>query len=565
METLYFEKNNEYHKIEYDYDTSPDNPRQAFDNLGKMVFKNFTRNRLGDEQTSDFHDFFLDELTGGVNQEGKWFGKFTVKIPSIVQVQNHRVLSKLYLAGNEEIGFHVDVEKLNQDMEAQLSNLCEQYREFGYIDDITCGIPLDKNNNLTDKIEIECSSPFLSHDDNGENFSEAYEAVKATIECFDMNYSENCFYLNKSEVLTEKELFEEWTEKQFFVLPINIYEHGYIVLKSSDLYTKKENYLDGTSSEIITNDGFIYVSKDNKEVLDYLASNSEEETKQWLERIFKTELEKYSNYLSGQVYRLQDSIFNKETLEWEKNNDFGNIYGDIDSFLSSEFGNIKYINQNEIQKLETTITPEYKKNIWNQFLKETKEALPDFDNNILYAQRSVLISWNKAYSNELFPNKIKIDALNEFLLENGCINPENTIKFLQKEIQSFPQKEFDPFSYKAEELGYETWLQPNSNKLASNYNSRVSPIHALIIDYQNKRFGILTGADSFNGDRLPNYKKNPLLSGKKFKEKIEKLLSEGFTFEKFTGNAECSQGKLERFFPDKKKLNSKENDYERGM
>lgn len=137
---------------------------------------------------------------------------------------------------------------------------------------------------------------------------------------------------------------------------------------------------------------------------------------------------------------------------------------------------------------------------------------------------------------------------------------------LEKNIKPSQQKTFDPFSYEANTNGYyETWINPNNNKHASNYNSRVCPKHALVIDYQNKRFGILSGAYYFDADDLPSYKKNPMLSGKKFKEKIEQLLSIGFSFEKFTGlRGKHSQGKLEDFFPDKKKINSKENDYERG-
>lgn len=369
-----------------------------------------------------------------------------------------------------------------------------------------------------------------------------------------------------SDSLTEKQLFDIWSKHQFFVLPINIFEHSNIALHPGTLNTRTEKWLDGSFIEEITNSGFIYVSKDNEEVQEYLKEHSEEETKQWIENVFKGEIELYSQYVNGEVYTITDSVFNPKTLNWDKQNEVFSYYGSEIEYIKDNLGSGKYISQNEIQDLENTITPEFIKATGEKFFSEIQECLSDFDGNLLYAQKSVFNAWNREAKTELFPNENKLNALSQFLKDNGCDSPEKTIVFLEKNIKPSQQKTFDPFSYEAEKEGYETWLNPNSNKLASNYNSRVSPNHALIIDYKNKRFGILTGADSFSGDGLPNYKKNPLLSGKKFKEKIEKLLSEGFVFEKFTGErAEYAQGKLESFFPNKKKINSKENDYERGM
>lgn len=367
-----------------------------------------------------------------------------------------------------------------------------------------------------------------------------------------------------SDSLTEKQLFDLWVEKQFYVLPINIFEHGNIVLHPGTLKTRNEKFLDGSNNEYITNSGFIYVSKGNEEVQEYLKAHSEEETKQWLENVFKGEIELYSKFLNEEVYTISDSVFNPQTLNWDKQNEVFSYYGTEIEYIKETLGAGKYISQNEIQELENKITPEFIKATGEKFFAEIQECLSDFDGNLLYAQKSVFNAWNRESKTELFPNEKKLKALSQFLKDNGCDSPEKTIVFLEKNIKPSQQKTFDPFSYEAEEAGYETWLNPNSNKIASNYNSRISPKHALIIDYQNKRFGILTGADFFSGDRLPNYKKNPMLSGKKFKEKIENLLSEGFVFEKFTGErAEYAQGKLESFFPNKKKINSKENDYER--
>lgn len=538
METQFFKTDDGiYHKIESDYDRDPLHPRKDFDNLGKMVFKKQSRYSLGDIQTDEFAEFFEDELKE-IDSDNCLGGCIRGVFP---------YNDNNYIVGNNEIGYRFDKENFLQDVEASLNNLCSENNDM--FEQVTCGIPLTSSNNYSEhiKIDFEIKNPFL--------YKTAVEKINEVLSEYNL------------EELTEKQLFDLWAEKQFFVLPINIFEfeHSNIALHPGTLNTRTEKWLDGSFIEEITNSGFIYVPKDNKEVQEYLKEHSEEETKQWLENIFNGEIELYSQYVNGEVYTITDSVFNPKTLNWDKEQEVFSYYGSEIGYIKNNLGSGKYISQNEIQKLENTITPEFIKATGEKFFSEIQECLSDFDGNLLYAQKSVFIAWNRESKTELFPNENKLKALSQFLKDNGCDSPEKTIVFLEKNIKPSQQKTFDPFSYEAEKAGYETWLKPNSNKLASNYNSRVHPNHALVIDYQNKRFGILTGADSFNGDRLPNYKKNPLLSGKKFKEKIEKLLSEGFTFEKFTGNAECAQGKLESFFPDKKKINSKKNHYERGM
>lgn len=551
METQFFKTDvGIYHKIESDYDRDPLDPRKDFDNLGKMVFKKQSRYSLGEIQTDEFAEFFEDELKE-IDSDICLGGCISGVFPDN---------DDNYIVGNNEIGYRFDKEKFLQDVETSLDNLCSENNDM--FEQVTCGIPLTSSNNYSEHIEIdfEIKNPFL--------YKTAVEKINEVLSEYNLEDLEVSLHNNEflRDKLTEKQLFDLWAEKQFFVLPINIFEHSNIALHPGTLNTRTEKWLDGSNIEDITNSGFIYVSKDNEEVQEYLKEHSEEETKQWLENVFKGEIELYSQYVNGEVYTITDSVFNPKTLNWDKQNEVFSYYGSEIEYIKETLGAGKYISQNEIQKLENTITPEFIKATGEKFIAEIQECLSDFDGNLLYAQKSVFHAWNREAKTELFPNENKLKALSQFLKDNGCDSPEKTIVFLEKNIKPSQQKTFDPFSYEAEEAGYETWLNPNSNKLASNYNSRVSPKHALIIDYQNKRFGILTGADSFCGDRLPNYKKNPLLSGKKFKEKIENLLSEGFVFEKFTGNsAEYSQGKLESFFPDKKKINSKKNDYERGL
>ena len=91
------------------------------------------------------------------------------------------------------------------------------------------------------------------------------------------NSDEEILTSYKYKDLTEKELFDIWAEKQFFVLPINIFEHSNIALHPGTLKTRTEKWLDGSNIEDITNSGFIYASKENEEVQNYLKEHSEEE------------------------------------------------------------------------------------------------------------------------------------------------------------------------------------------------------------------------------------------------------------------------------------------------
>ena len=201
---------------------------------------------------------------------------------------------------------------------------------------VTCGIPLTSSNNYSEHIEIdfEIKNPFL--------YKTAVEKINEVLseynlEDLEVSLHNNVFLRDK---LTEKQLFDLWAEKQFFVLPINIFEHSGIALHPGTLNTRTEKWLDGSNIEEITNSGFIYVPKDNKEVQEYLKKHSEEETKQWLENVFKGEIGLYSQYVNGEVYTITDSIFNPKTLNWDKQNEVFSYYG----------SKIEYIKETEFSK-----------------------------------------------------------------------------------------------------------------------------------------------------------------------------------------------------------------------
>ena len=356
--------------------------------------------------------------------------------------------------------------------------------------------------------------------------------------------------------MTENQLFNLWEKEQLIVIPLNIIDHGRIAIHEGSLAIKKERWLDGSLDENVVNDGFIYIPKDSDFVTDFhLQQASPEKILEVARKYLMQELAEYTHYVNGEVYRLKDEVFNKSTLGWDTVEEYSPIYEDVDDFIKAEFGVPDFIHdRKEIQQMESTITPEYVEATGKKFFKEIEQCLSDFDGNLLYAQKSVFNAWNREGANDLFPNKIKLTALSQFLKNNGCNTSEATLNFIGQNINPSQIKEFDPFSPDAAKDGYETYLLPNWNKYSSNYKSRTSPEHALIVDKANKRFGILSKAYTFSGDRLPSYKDKPLMTRKKFIEKINELHSYGLHFEKFTGkNASYSQGRIEDFLSGKDK------------
>lgn len=62
-ETLYFKSGKDYVKAEWNYDDYAESPRTDRDNLGKMVFFKNKNGKFGDEQVSEWREFFIDQLT----------------------------------------------------------------------------------------------------------------------------------------------------------------------------------------------------------------------------------------------------------------------------------------------------------------------------------------------------------------------------------------------------------------------------------------------------------------------------------------------------------------------
>ncbi len=244
---------------------------------------------------------------------------------------------------------------------------------------------------------------------------------------------------------------------------------------------------------------------------------------------------------------------NWDILEDEK---IDMIYGsDLETELKVSGYNIENIlTEEQIKQIENTPTAEYKKACWNEFIDSIKNKLPVFDNKLKYALEAAFLLLNQNGTPELTKK-----ALNEYMNEIGCDSKEKTISILNKTLniektQGQEQenlKEFDPFFYNNDGgKQYEIYFSTNHNPNSSNYHSKLSAEHALVVDTENKRYGLLSGAYSFNGTKFYDYEKAPDLSVKKLREKIEQLESYGFKFQKFTTKAgEYSQGNPRSLYP----------------
>lgn len=519
---LYFkDENNKYHKFNYEYHSDPENPR-IWENLGTMVFLKQRNYKLGDEKINNYTDFFINQLTNGEGDEYQIKGKIIVDIPTLEQAKENNKLKELYIRKDLSNFEKFDTELFYQNLEKEIDKIYTKYEEQDKIHKLDIDLPLTKDKKLSDQIEISYSTSYNSvySDINDEYFKQIEKELLDVIKNkFNVNFTEeNSEIKYKYQNLTEEKLYDLWSERQFFILPINIYEHSDIKIYPANLdFTKYEN---------INNNGFIFVSKENQEVLDYLEAHSEEETKDWLYQVFESEIKLYNQYIRGEVYSATDAIFNEDLLSWEENESNIILYEDPIDYIKRSFFDIKFLSKYDMQEIENTITDNYIDYIGNKYLEEVKKTLPEYDGNIAHAQTAIYNSWNEEPN-----NKLKIKALKEYLSKNEIKN------------------NFDPFHSK-ESKNYETIIKICTNPNSQCYNSTVSPEYALIIDKENKRYGLLQGPYRFNTTNLSNITSTKSI--KKIKDKIQDLESDGYHFEKFTGNESIinakSQGDVSSLF-----------------
>lgn len=582
MTTKYFKTDDgKFLKLDYDYTQESFSPRdpEYQSNLGTMVFPK-ERNRrytLGDKQPESFEDFFKEELS---EKEAHDFmeGTIEIELPTLEDCQNNEALSR-FIAGTKKNGLHFDVDLFNQELDGILSAVKDNLGA-SVCEDLSGGIPIDENTGkLTNSYIIDLRSANCIGYMAAENAwvqirDELSTYLSDLLPRYSLNCTDSIHAYNDLDDLTESQLYDKWAETKLCVIPINIFEHSGMTCHEASL-RKTLHVANDRDDGAIYNDGFIYVDKDNKEVLNELKGEARDkegnvynrwktktpvETKAWAEANLRSEIKEYASYLEGNVYDVSVYEFDPKTMDWGEPVVGYNflITDDVEKYISenNEYaGKIKAEIHSEIMKeIENTPTPEYKEASFENFKTKIRKVLPEFDGNLQHAARAVTIALKDNPS-----SKLEKDALTMYMQEKGCNSPESTFKFLEESlgIKSIA-KEFNPY-----EPGYEVYFHTNPNPNSSNYHSKASPLHALVIDKKNKRYGLLSGSYSFSGNQFNWYQKIPDLSIKKLREKIEELESYGLKFQKFTTSAgEYSQGNPKELYP-KNKQKEIESRYER--
>ena len=212
--------------------------------------------------------------------------------------------------------------------------------------------------------------------------------------------------------LSIEEMKNIWAESKFVCLPLNYREHSSAL--PIILYTQDEKEF--------SNDGYIFVDKDNKEVQDYLKSHSEAETKEWAKGVIEAEIKSYNMYLQGEVYGMLHDVYNEESKQFEQVDSLWGIYID-DIFKGEESKNVmEVISENTTLDKTSLITEKQavefqtdNHRLKKQFFSEANKLLPEFENNPVLVYRAVANTWNKTRPEDMkiINNEIKENCKSE--------------------------------------------------------------------------------------------------------------------------------------------------------
>ena len=215
---------------------------------------------------------------------------------------------------------------------------------------------------------------------------------------------------NDSELNTEK-YFKELS-KDFYIMPITL--HIYSSADGIHLSVwDTETFNDRDESNC---DGFVYVRKDNPEILEYLKENGQEKTDEWIKNVLKGEVDIYQKWCRGEVYGVSCDEYNPENKEWNDINSYWTFYADdnetlynslrsfaIESGMINENDSI-IDNKNIRQELDKFDNIDYVKPL---FFNEAKKLLPDYNNNPEYAFITQLKIWAATPANNNRADMIK--------------------------------------------------------------------------------------------------------------------------------------------------------------
>lgn len=374
-------------KYTLSFDNSPENPRDAFEPIGEMVFEKMRNWSLGDKQISDFEEYFATELEN--ERRYKADAKFTVTIPDVETAKKNKILNNLYIRSDAQNNEHFDKVFFENEIEAFLSDLKSKGEFIDEDIDITCGIPLDSKNKLTDKLEIEVHIPEKEYESSVENplqffIRELSEYLSERNLFWDDEYKKSTNF----DGLSKEELFKKWNEKNIVSIPISVYEHSGITIHEGH-----ENSLPDY--------GIIFIKKDNTEVLDYLKDHTPEEAAEWAKGILSAEISLYDDYLRGEVYGITQEVYNEKERRWEIEESTWGVYLNHSEKLGWSQQIADTFNEYMSTTTEKAITKEEGEAFVNTplekilsfFFEDAKALLPEYENKPFMAYKTQLLLW----------------------------------------------------------------------------------------------------------------------------------------------------------------------------
>lgn len=429
-ETLYFKDGDKIVKAEYGYDDDPISPREYRDNLGTMVFKDMKNYRLGDEQVNDWDEFFMSEHN--------IYDKLPVENHVSINFSKNEKFFEKFVAGNAEIGYYTDKPLVAQFFDEFTSNLKETLGEN--CEDISAGIPVKSNQQLKDKICIYYTTPEGNDITSRDEYEEIiFNTIKSELEQIGIKNIQK----DEAQVvdISSVELCNKWAKTKACVVPISVYEHSGITC-----YPTQDS---GNVS------GFVFVEKDNDEYQLMVETEGEEKAKEWATNILKGEIAEYARYIEGDTHFITTSVFDKETLTWKKNDTIFNILGgDISSAIDQagfNFEKSNELSEEQINRIENTPTVEFTEKTLNEYFAGVKEELKDFDNDVLYAAKSMLKQWTVNANNNIGKFDLKKEVVENFLTTAKCKSEKDLKIFLNSML---PQKEISKNLSKKKELNF---------------------------------------------------------------------------------------------------------------
>ena len=550
METKYFKTTDgKYLKLDYEYCDDPYNPRNPdFQNLGTMVFPKDRNSRhiFGDVQPESFEEFFKKELSEAEPHD-YMEGSIEFTLPTLEDCQNKEALSR-FIAGNEENGYHFDVDLFNQEMDSILSSVKDNLGS-SVCEDLTGGIPVDeKTGRLTGSYIIDLRTANCKGYDSAESaYTQIRDELAANLSEITpknyFNYQDSIHHFNELEEFTESQLYDKWSETKLCVIPINVFEHSGVTCHEASL-RKTSRVANDRDDGLIFNDGFIYVDKNNREVLNELKGEARdkdgnlynkwkaktpEETKVWAEGVLKEELNEYAKYIEGSIFDVSIYELDDSTLDWGEPVVGYNslIVDDVEKYImeNNEYaGKIeKEIHPQIMEQILHTPTPEFKKNAFDNYVAKIKEILPDYDNNVKYAASAVSFAMKNGGSTAL-----ERDALNLYLKDNGCTTPEKTFSFLEDSVGIGEKKlsketKFLSFHDSSLDCVYSKIKNPNRSDNESVNN-------LFLIDWKTKSFSFFNNCSYVIDKPSENsfHKVEVLASGKAVEKRLNTLIKAGF-------------------------------------